>query len=173
MKPPRERYCRTITQGRDHPLRRPRAPQTSRRLVRHEETAPAPVPPHFRTLNFHHMNSNSLHRPDEAERKAAPGEFFAAVRSAAREADAAVMLAFNHGEFSYDYMRAGDRSARWFLRAADWPLLFPAGGLPRFGQTLAAAIREKEAWCHSRTSRSRPVETTSQKSTPASPANMP
>ncbi len=131
------------------------------------------------------MNSHPIHRPDEAERKAALDEFFAAVRSAAREADAAVtaakpaldrlasaiaghdhgqairarsilislytggtmladvsdllaldwtlrrdlcavLLAFNHGEFSYDYMRAaferaGDRNARWFLSAANNP----------------------------------------------------
>lgn len=38
----------------------------------------------------------------------------------------AVLLAFNHGEFSYDYMRtaferAGDRNARWFLSAANNP----------------------------------------------------
>jgi hypothetical protein len=38
----------------------------------------------------------------------------------------AVLLAFNHGEFSYDYLRAaferaGDRNARWFLAAANDP----------------------------------------------------
>lgn len=131
------------------------------------------------------MNSRPIHHCDEADRKAALDEFFAAVRTAARETDAAVtaakpalerlafaiaghdngqairarsilislytggtmladvsdllaldwtlrrdlcavLLAFNHGEFSYDYMRAaferaGDRNARWFLTAANNP----------------------------------------------------
>lgn len=131
------------------------------------------------------MNSHSIHPSDEADRKAALTEFFSAVRTAAREADAAVvaakpaldrlasaiaghdngqairsrailvslytggtaladvsdllsldwslrrdlcavLLAFNHGEFSYDYLRAaferaGDQNAHWFLAAANNP----------------------------------------------------
>ncbi|AHF94143.1 hypothetical protein OPIT5_06390 [Opitutaceae bacterium TAV5] len=131
------------------------------------------------------MNSHSVPPSDEADRKAALNEFFAAVRTAAREADdavtaakpalerlasaiaghdhgqavrarsilislytggtmladvsdllaldwtlrrdlCAVLLAFNHGEFSYDYLRAaferaGDKNARWFLGAANNP----------------------------------------------------
>ncbi len=131
------------------------------------------------------MNSHPIHRPNEADRKAALDEFFSAVRAAARESDAAVaaakpalerladaiagrdhgqairvrsilislytggtvladvsdllaldwtlrrdlcavLLAFNHGEFSYDYLRAaferaGDKNARWFLGAANNP----------------------------------------------------
>lgn len=131
------------------------------------------------------MNSQTSHHSDDADRQAALIEFFAAVHTAAREADAAVtaakpaldrlasaiaghdhgqairarlilislytggtmladvsdllaldwtlrrdlcavLLAFNHGEFSYDYMRAaferaGDRNARWFLSAANNP----------------------------------------------------
>lgn len=131
------------------------------------------------------MNAHPIPPSEETERKAALDEFFAAVRTAAREADAAVttakpalerlasaitghdhgqairarailislytggtvladvsdlltldwslrrdlcavLLAFNHGEFGYDYLRAaferaGDRNAQWFLAAANDP----------------------------------------------------
>jgi hypothetical protein len=131
------------------------------------------------------MNSHPIPSSNETERQAALDELFAAVRTAAREADdavtaakpalerlasaiaghdhgqairarailislytggtvladvsdllaldwslrrdlCAVLLAFNHGEFSYDYLRAaferaGDRNAQWFLAAANDP----------------------------------------------------
>ncbi len=145
------------------------------------------------------MNStltDPIHDTAEAEREAALKEFFAAVRTAAKETDAAVdaakpalarlaaavaghdngqalrirailislytggsaladvsdlmaldwplrkdlcavMLAFGHGEFGYDYMKsafeqAGDCDARWFLGAAHDPR-------ERLGEALAFA----------------------------------
>lgn len=132
------------------------------------------------------MNACRSHQSTDTERETALAEFFATVRTAARESDAAVLaakpaleriaqaiagrdsgqalrvrsilvslytggavladvsdlmtldwslrqnlcavlLAFGHGEFGYDYMRtafedAGDRNAQWFLGAAPDPI---------------------------------------------------